>query len=236
MYSLTPAGKFTLLHTFGAGTTKTYPEGNLPGLLRQGPDGKIYGTTLFGGIDGCNGYCGYGVLYRVNANGSGFQVLHKFCSEANCADGGESVNGLVLGIDGNLYGTSFSGGTGGYGTIFRVTPSSGAYKVVSNFNFSTTGENPSGLIVASDGTFYGDSFGSLGEMLFHYTEATGNLTAVALNFPEFSGLPSSGSFMTFGSNGNLYGVYGIYGVSGAGVVEVDPDGHQSAAFPLLHHP
>ena len=58
IYSLTPAGKFTLLHTFTAGTNKTYPNGNLPGGLIQGIDGKIYGETLFGGVNGCNGYCG----------------------------------------------------------------------------------------------------------------------------------------------------------------------------------
>src|SRR5580700_10859477 len=55
VFSVTPAGKFTLLHTFAAGTTKTYPNGNLPGQIIQGPDGKLYGYTLFGGIGGCNG-------------------------------------------------------------------------------------------------------------------------------------------------------------------------------------
>jgi uncharacterized repeat protein (TIGR03803 family) len=58
VFSLTPAGKFALLHTFAAGTKKNYPNGNLPGLVAEGSDGKIYGTTLFGGVGGCNGYCG----------------------------------------------------------------------------------------------------------------------------------------------------------------------------------
>lgn len=232
VFSVTPARKFTLLHTFGAGTNKTYSNGNLPGLLAQGPDGKIYGTTLYGGNGGCNGYCGYGVLYRVNTNGSGFQVLHKFCSEANCADGGESVSGLKVGTDGNLYGTTFAGGTGNYGAIFKVTPSSGAYQVVYNFDFSTTGGDPSGLVVASDGTFYGLSFGSLGEMLFHYTDATGSLTAVPLNFPLFNSLPSSGFLLTLGPNGNFYGVYAICGTSGAGLFEVQADGSNLQLFPF----
>lgn len=111
VFSLTPAGKFTLLHTFAPGTNKTYPNGNLPGLLTLGPGGKIYGTTLYGGINGCNGYCGDGVLYRVNKNGSGFQILHKFCSQTNCTDGSTAVSGLKLGTDGNLYGTTLYGGT-----------------------------------------------------------------------------------------------------------------------------
>jgi len=234
VFSLTPAGKFTLLHTFLPGTNKTYPNGNLPGLLTLGPDGKIYGTTLFGGNHGCNGYCGDGVLYRVNKNGSGFQILHKFCSSANCTDGGESVSGLKLGTDANLYGTTFSGGTNNAGTIFQVTPSSGAYKVVFNFDYSTSGEEPSGLTVASDGTFYGRSFGTPGQLMFHYTEATGVLTTAVLNFPLVNGLPSSGGMLTFGPNGNVYGIYSVYGESGVGVFEVDVDGSNLQLFPFYN--
>ena len=234
VFSLTPAGKFTLLHTFTAGTNKNYPNGNLPGLLTLGSDGKIYGTTLYGGINGCNGYCGDGVLYRVNKDGSGFQILHKFCSQANCTDGSAAVGGLKLGTDGNLYGTSLYGGTNQGGTIFRVTPSSGAYKVVFNFDFSTSGIYPSNFTVASDGTFYGLSSGSSSQLLFHYTEATRALTTVPLNFPLFNGLPSHGGMLTFGSNGNFYGLYTVYGVSGIGVFEVDVDGSNLQLFPFYN--
>ena len=52
VFSVTPSGKFTLLHTFLPGAGNDYPEGNVPGLLVEGADGKIYGTTLFGGIGG----------------------------------------------------------------------------------------------------------------------------------------------------------------------------------------
>lgn len=229
VFSLTPAGKLTVLHTFNQGADKNYPNGVLPGLLTQGPDGKIYGETAYGGIDGCNGYCGYGVLYRVNTDGSDFKIIHKFCSETNCADG-EYGQALVLGTDGNVYGTTYYGGTNNDGTVFKVTPSSGAYEVVYDFNIYTIGETPSSLIVASDGTFYGLSFSTQGEMLFHYTEATGDLTAVALNFPLFNGLPSSGFLLTLGPNGNFYGVYEIYGMSGAGLFEVYPDGSNLQLF------
>jgi uncharacterized repeat protein (TIGR03803 family) len=237
VFSVTPAGKFTLLHTFAPGPNKNYPNGNLPGNLTEGPDGKLYGDTLFGGNQGCNGYCGYGLLYRVNKDGTGFKVIHKFCSKANCADGSAGYS-MVVGADGNLYGTTYYGGTGncspygGCGTIFRVTPSTGAYEVVFNFNFATTGENPSSLVVAADGTFHGSSAGSLGGLLFHYTEATGTLTTVVLNFPLFNGLPSRGSVSVFGPNGNLYGIYGIYGQSGLGIFQVQKDGSNLQLFPF----
>lgn len=233
VFSVTARGKFTVLHTFAPGANQTYPNGDLPGLITEGPDGRLYGDTLFGGVDGCNGYCGYGLLYRVNRDGSGFHILHKFCSEANCADGYGSY-ALALGGDGNLYGTTYFGGTGGSGTIFRATPSTGAYEVVFNFNFSTTGENPSILVAASDGTFYGTSAGALGEILFHYNEATGTLTTAVLNFPLFNGLPSRGTVSAFGPNGNLYGFYAIYGQDGVGVLEVQRDGSNLQLFPFYN--
>ncbi len=233
VYSLTPSGSFKLLHTFAPGTGSNYPNGNLPGLLRQGPDGKLYGTTLFGAVNGCNGYCGFGVLYRINTDGTGFKILHKFCSKTNCIDGGESASNLALGTDGNLYGTSFAGGTNNYGTIYKISVSTGAYQVVYDFNFSTTGETPSSLVVATDGTFYGLTSSSQGQLLFHYTESTGTLTSIPLNFPVINGLPSSGSLLTLGPNGNFYGIYVIYGETGSGIFEVQPDGSNLQLFPFF---
>jgi streptogramin lyase len=103
---------------------------------------------------------------------------------------------------------------------------------VINFDFATTGENPSALVVAADGTFWGTSFASQSEMLFHYTEATGNLQTVAMNFPLVNGLPSRGSMLTLGSNGNFYGIYTIYAKSGAGLFEIQPDGSNLQLFPF----
>jgi uncharacterized repeat protein (TIGR03803 family) len=232
VFSVTAAGKFTLLHTFLPGANKNYPNGNLPGALVEGSDGKIYGTTLFGGVGGCNGYCGSGVLYRVNKDGSGFQILHKFCSANNCTDGGGGA--LVAGRDGNLYGASASGGTAtscapyyvGCGIIFRVTPSTGAYKTVFNFDFTTVGAFPSGLTLASDGTFYGLNSGTTGENLFHFTPATGAVQTTPVNFPSKNGLPSRpASSLIIGPNGNFYGLYVIYATSGEGVFELTAHGN-----------
>ncbi|HVI10275.1 MAG TPA: choice-of-anchor tandem repeat GloVer-containing protein [Candidatus Binatia bacterium] len=229
VFSVTAAGKFTRLHVFAPGPNKTYATGNLPGNIVQGPDGKLYGDTLFGGIDGCNGYCGYGLLYRINTDGSDFQIVHKFCSEANCADGNAGYF-MSVGTDGNIYGTTYYGGTNSAGTIFQIVPSTGAYKVVVNFDFSTTGENPGALVSGPDGTFYGLTASSSGEVLFHYNESTGVLSTALLNFPLFNGLPSHGGDLTLGPNGNFYGLYGVYGVSGEGVFEVDVDGSNLQLF------
>ena len=230
VFSLTPGGNFKLLHTFVPGKNKKYANGNNPGRLIEGPDGKLYGTTLSGGV-------GSGVLYRMNKSGSGFQVIHQFCSKANCADGFSGA--LVVGTDGNLYGASGAGGTGncgqyyqGCGTIFRVTPSSGSYDVVFNFDPSTSGEFPLGITQTSDGTLYGTDFAASGVNLFHYSPATGVFKTIALNFPSPNGLPSHpASTLILGTNGNFYGLYHMYATCCQGLFEVEPDGSHLQLFP-----
>jgi uncharacterized repeat protein (TIGR03803 family) len=232
VFKVTSAGKLTLLHTFPLGPDKNYPAGNLPGNIIQGPDGKLYGDTIAGGIDGCNGYCGYGVLYRINTNGTDFQIIHKFCSEKNCADGNGGYY-LAVGTDGNIYGTTYYGGKNSAGTIFQIIPATGAYKVMISFDFSSSGENPGALIAGPDGTFYGLSSASGGEILFHYVESTGVLTTVLVDFSGANnGQPTVGGDLTLGANGNFYGLYGIYGVSGEGVFEVDINGSNLQLFPF----
>jgi uncharacterized repeat protein (TIGR03803 family) len=236
-FSLTPSGKFTLLHTFLPGAGSDYAGGNLPGALLQGPDGELYGQTNFGGIDGCNGYCGYGLLYRLKTNGAAFQVLHQFCSDKNCTDG--EIGSLAgVGSDGNVYGSTEFGGTAsscpnvGCGVIFQITPSTGAYKVVFNFDVSTTGAYPGSVIAASDGTFYGLAFTAAGQVLFHYIPDTGAYQTAALLFPVVNGVPAHGSDLAFGANGNLYGLYSEYAVSGLGLFEVEPSGSNLQLFPF----
>lgn len=227
VFSVTPGGKFTVLHTFYPGANKMYSGGNNPGLLIEGSDGKLYGTTGNGGVN--NGANGYGVFFRINKNGSGFRVVHKFCSEANCADG-VGPQALVAGTDGNLYGATFSGGTGncgggGCGAIFRVTPSSKAYDVVFNFNGTTDGYEPTSLILGPGGSLYGNS-----GFTFEYTPATGNFQILPLKFPTLSG----GSVALVGPNGNFYGLYFTEGKDGMGLFEVQTDGNNLQLFPFYN--
>jgi uncharacterized repeat protein (TIGR03803 family) len=234
VFSLTPAGKLTVLHTFGPGASKNYANGNLPGGLTEGPDGRLYGYTEFGGFDGCDGYCGDGVLYRVNRNGSGFKVIEEFCSDGSCGDIRPVSSPMVAGTDGNLYGT-IDGSGSAYGSIFRITPSTGAYETIFNFDFSSGEGYPSGLTAAPNGSFYGMALGSIPALLFNYTPVTGNLTTVSVNFPVIGLDPSSPvSSLIFGPNGNLYGLYEIYDVRGLGLFEVAPDGSNLQEFPFFN--
>lgn len=224
VYSLAPSGRFTLLHTFLPGTDHQYLSGNHPQQIIEGPDGSLYGTTYDGGVRG------FGVLYRIGKK-SGFQVIHQFCSDANCLDGFQS-GGLVVASDGNIYGTTVYGGTGdcydsGCGTIFRVTPSTGKYDVVFNFG-GNNGDFPSGLTVGPDRNLYGFAGG-----LFRYTPETRAFQTTPVHFPFFgNGLPShSITNLVLGPDGKFYGLYSIYALGGAGLYVMDIDGRNLHLFP-----
>jgi uncharacterized repeat protein (TIGR03803 family) len=223
IFSLTPSGTFTVLHRFLPGPNKNFPSGNNPFALAEGSDGMLYGATVGGGS------AGGGVLFRIGTSGSGFQILHNFCSSPNCVDGGPGA--MVLGKDGNLYGASYGGGEdgpNGYGTIFRVVPSSGAYTVLFSFGDQLCDCGPTGLTVGPNGTLYGMQ----GNALFHFNPSNGDFQSALLPFPienQFPSDPTTG--LIVGPNGNLYGLYTIYPQLGTGVFEVAPDGTNFQIFP-----
>jgi uncharacterized repeat protein (TIGR03803 family) len=76
--------------------------------------GNLYGTTLYGSKGGG------GTVFEITADGKE-KVLHYFCSEKDCADGG-IPNDLTIDANGNLYGTTYGGGINGNGVIFMITP------------------------------------------------------------------------------------------------------------------
>jgi len=232
VFSLTPAGKFTVLHTFVAGSSKTYANGEGPISLTEGPDDNLYGLTASGGNNGGDSqFGGYGVVFRISKTGTGFRVIHRFCSAANCSDGSFGIGPLVLGSDGNIYGVTQEGGSANDGAIFSVTPSSGTYEVVSSFSASD-GIIPVGVAPAPDGTFYGITVN--GDTLFHFDPA-GGFQSVKLAFPFPPGCDGLACFglgqLVMGRNGNLYGLYTIYDIGGVGLFEVQPDGSDLRLYP-----
>jgi uncharacterized repeat protein (TIGR03803 family) len=143
VYKMTPAGALTVLHSFDL------TNGSTPyGPLVQGNDGNFYGTT-YGGV----GTTRYGTVFKVTGKGQ-WTLLHAF----NLSDGANPYAPLVLGKDGNFYGTTFNGGTAGSGVVFKIT-AAGALTVLHSFTPSTDGGTPyGGLVQASDGNFYGAAY------------------------------------------------------------------------------
>jgi uncharacterized repeat protein (TIGR03803 family) len=197
--------------------------------LVQGADGNLYGTTYQGGNLAC-GEAGCGTVFKVTPGGA-LETLYTFCSQSNtCADGAYPFAGLVLGSDGNFYGTASNGGTaGGYGTIFRITPE-GALTVLHNFE-STDGAFPFGaLIQASDGNFYGttghggaDTSCSQGCGTVFKMSPEGKLSTLH-SFHFTDGYDPVGGLVE-GANGDFYGTTSFGGANDYGTVfQITPQG------------
>jgi uncharacterized repeat protein (TIGR03803 family) len=142
VFKVTPTGLETILHNFAG------PPGdgaNPTADLVVDKDGNFYGTTYNGGTDN------YGAIFEVAASGEEI-VLHSFTNSPN--DGANPYSGLIMDSDGNLYGTTITGGAYGSGTAFEITPS-GEESWVYSFQ-SASGVNPyAGLTTGKKGNLYG---------------------------------------------------------------------------------
>jgi uncharacterized repeat protein (TIGR03803 family) len=143
VYKITPTGTLTTLYSFDGivGQAPFAP-------LAQGTDGNFYGTTQLAGKNN------FGVIFRITASGK-ITVIYNF----DGTHGGPSFSPVVQGSDGSFYGTTSSGGTkGGYGVVFKITPT-GKLTVLHNINGTTDGGVPyAGLVQATDGNLYGVNF------------------------------------------------------------------------------
>ncbi len=151
VFKITPGGTLTVLHFFDY----DYGDGGYPGGLVLGRDGNLYGTTTLGGDFPDNG-----TFFVVSRDGNTFATLYYFESSIGKNPGPGTA--LVLGRDGNFYGTAPAGGANAAGTVFKITPGGTPtllYSFCSQLN-CTDGASPSApLLLASDGNFYGTTYG-----------------------------------------------------------------------------
>jgi uncharacterized repeat protein (TIGR03803 family) len=202
--------------------------------LVQGPDGNLYGTTFYGGVNNA------GTLFKITPSGV-LTTLYSFCSLSNCADGANPQSQLILGPHGSFYGTTDYGGSGGScpsgcGTIFQL--GNGALTTLHSFD-GTDGLTPQGgLVEGTDGNLYGTTlFGGTGYnylcsddcgTVFTITPS-GDFTNL-VNFDYTNGYASYTSLFQSNSTPNLYGTTYAGGANGVGeVYEIGPTG-----FTLLH--
>jgi uncharacterized repeat protein (TIGR03803 family) len=178
--------------------------------LVQGLDGNFYGTTQTGGANQV------GVVFRITPQGT-LTALHSFCAQPNCTDGSGPRGGLVLGRDGNFYGTTVKGGTenlsgGGNGTIFKITPA-GTLTVLHSFCGAACSEgvNPySRLVESTGGTFFGTTLsGGVYGLGTVYKITLQGVFSTIYNFCAVTGCPDGASpilGLIQGSDGKLYGL------------------------------
>src|ERR1039457_4456882 len=153
---------FTNLYSFTGGNDGS---GLVAGLILSG--NTLYGTTPYGGTNG------YGTVFKVNTNGTGFTNLHSF---TGVSDGANPQAGLIL--SGNtLYGTvEYYGGTNGNGggTVFAVNTDGTGFTNLHSFTYGSDGYWPLAGLIFSGNTLYGTTpYGG--------TNGTGTVFAINTN-------------------------------------------------------
>ncbi|MGA2965833.1 MAG: choice-of-anchor tandem repeat GloVer-containing protein [Terriglobales bacterium] len=208
--------KLTTLHNFQG---VEFSDGANPtGPLTLGSNGSFYGTTYGGGV---NGGSSSGTVYSITTKGK-IKILYSFNTFTNPTSGTNPNAGVAQGNDGNFYGITFSGGTAGQGTIFKVTP---AGKLTSLHNFNESADNAGypvwPLTLGSDGNFYGsaqdcNAGGCSAESLFEIATKAKKGTYTYTNLYNFTNPSSCTGYTPTGCipssallqhpNGNFYGV------------------------------
>jgi len=181
VFKITPSGALTTLYSFCAQSGCT--DGSRPYAgLAQGTNADLYGTTWFGG-----GAKDDGTVFKITLGGT-LTTLYSFC-QSGCTDGSSPYAGLVQATNGDFYGTTDGGGSYGYGTVFKITPSGTLTTLYSFCSQSgcTDGSGPyAGLVQDTNGTFYGTTV---------YGGAYGDGTIFTLSVglgPFVKTLPTSG--------------------------------------------
>lgn len=152
LFKIDAGGTYRVLYSFGEGFDGSNPRG----ALVMDKAGNLYGTTMKGGGgSGCNG-AGCGTVFEFSALNGQEIILHSF---NGAPDGANPERGLVKDWAGNLYGTTFSGGTFNYGTVFNLS-TTGEETVLYSFKGPPDGAYPwAALQRDSAGNLFGTTLG-----------------------------------------------------------------------------
>ncbi len=217
IFKMTPTGTLTTLYKFCS--LPDCADGSNPiGALLLGTDGSLYGTTGDGGAHGTGG-----TVFKVTSSGT-LTTLYSFCGQPGCADGDGPIAGLALGSDGNFYGTTEGGGVT-YGTVFKITPT-GNLTTLHSFD-GTDGYEPTTIIQASDGNFYGVTplDGPTGSgTVFKITPGGAFTTLYAFCMQSECADGSAPSGLIQATNGNFYGTTSGGGIKYGTIFKMTPGG------------
>jgi uncharacterized repeat protein (TIGR03803 family) len=207
VYTISSSGTYRKLHAF-------HPSDAHPlHSLTLGIDGKFYGSTAVG------------TIFRITSSGDFTDLSHTV---------GLFDSGLIQGRDGNFYGTAPNDGPANAGTVFKMTPA-GQITVLHNFTGSEDGEAPyGGVVQATDGNFYGTTYGPGCGTIFRISSAGSFATLYTLpndgsmGCSPYSGLLQHtngllyGLTISGGTNGNTRGVFFSFDVGLAPFVSFLP--------------
>lgn len=229
LFKIDSHGNYSVLHTFESGAA----DGNGPRSLVQDSAGNLYGGTDFGGGGSAclSGQIGCGVVFKLDTNNQ-LTVLHSFTGQV---DGSDPIGHPTLGTDGNIYGTTYQGGTLGQGVVFKLSPNpDGTWTESWTYNFTGGGDGnwPVSAVIRDDsGNLYGaaSSGGIGGNGTVFKIDANGHETTL-YSFTGADGSLPYGDLIR-DQHGNLYGTTLVGGALYGGVVfKVNPTGKET----LLH--
>jgi len=207
VFKMTPAGGLTILYNFTGGKDGAFP---VVGLV-QGTDGNFYGTTSGGGAKNA------GSVFKITPGGT-LTTLYSFGTNPN--DGASPFASLIQASDGNFYGTTFQGGAGQAGTVFKIT-TAGVLTPLYGFhglNGTDGGAPMAPLVQGSDGNFYGTTTQFTGNngTVFKITPS-GTLTTLYTFTGKADGAnPMAG--LTQGKDSNFYGTTLAAGANNQGTI------------------
>jgi uncharacterized repeat protein (TIGR03803 family) len=205
IFKLSPAGDFTLLYSFTGGSDGGSPE---TGLAIDPDTGDLYGTSTADGGDGQGG------LFKLTSAGT-LVVLHDFNPDT---DGASPYATLTRDALGNFYGSTFTFGPNGNGTVFELT-AGGEFEVLHAFTAGDGGE-PLGRLALYGTKLYGTTWvGASGSGTIFQLDTDGTYTVL-----QISDMGEGKQGVVHDKRGNLYGGY----ASGSGLVyALHPDGTMS---------
>jgi uncharacterized repeat protein (TIGR03803 family) len=212
---------YSVLHAFSG-----YDDGESPqaGLLQCREDGLLYGTTVSGGKN----YSG--TIYKVATDGTGFSVVLQLSPET----GESSYAGMVEGVDGYFYGTTYAqgdySGSGYNGDVFKMSRDGSYFYAMHYFTYEPyDGDVADGrLVQGSDGYLYGtcEQGGNPSSGYYSYI-GNGTIYKISTNADyellyEFPTSATNGAApyggLHFGSDGYLYGAASAGGSGKAGTL------------------
>jgi uncharacterized repeat protein (TIGR03803 family) len=167
------------------------------GELLFANDGNFYAAMSAGGANAV------GAIMRVTPSGTA-TVMHSFKGDAT--EGITPFSGPIQASDGNLYGTTYYGGTQNIGTVYKLALD-GTFTNL--YSFTTTSQGPyypyTGLVQGPDGALYGTALqGGTSKLGAIYRITTDGTFTVLLNFTGANGSNPEGQLVV-GQDGALYG-------------------------------
>lgn len=187
-----PAAGYAEIYAFGS----VAKDGSKPAVLAAAPDGTLFGATSAGG------QFRYGVIFKVQPDGTGYTILHQILGPQN---DGSYPSTMLVGRDGALYGTYTVASANG--AVFRCSADGSDYRFLRAASGDTDVGEPKLLGMDADGNFIGVSGATTTTRLFRLSPNG--------EFTKLHQAPSSTYNNNYegigpavdGRDGYIYGVY-----------------------------